>query len=105
MQAAAQAMGQQILVLSAATENEINEAFATVREGKADAIVYSANPFVQVERDRLVALAAQYSIPAIYASGYPAEPLVSFQINRQLSGWNLPPLIVRAFRAHGQEQT
>jgi hypothetical protein len=24
-------------------------------------------------------------------ASYPAEPLVSFQINRQLSGWNLPP--------------
>jgi hypothetical protein len=24
-------------------------------------------------------------------------PLVSFQINRQLSGWILPPLIIRAF--------
>jgi hypothetical protein len=33
-------------------------------------------------------------------SGYPAEPLVSYQINRQLSGWNLPPLVVRAFGAH-----
>ena len=33
-------------------------------------------------------------------SGYPAEPLVSFQINRQLSGWNLPPLMIRAFGAH-----
>jgi hypothetical protein len=35
-------------------------------------------------------------------SGYPAEPLVSFQINRQLSGWNLPPLMIRAFGAHCQ---
>jgi hypothetical protein len=25
------------------------------------------------------------------ADSYPAEPLVSFQINRQPSGWNLPP--------------
>src|SRR5258708_21799334 len=25
-------------------------------------------------------------------AGYPAEPLVSYQINRQFSGWNLPPL-------------
>ena len=33
----------------------------------------------------------------------PTEPLVSFQTNRQLSGWNLPPLIVRAFGAHGQK--
>ena len=24
-------------------------------------------------------------------AGYPTEPLVSFQTNRQLSGWNLPP--------------
>ncbi|MGA8158377.1 MAG: hypothetical protein WB822_19675, partial [Rhodoplanes sp.] len=38
-------------------------------------------------------------------SGYPAEPLVSFQINRQLSGWNLPPLMIRAFGAHCQQPT
>jgi len=35
----------------------------------------------------------------------PHKPLVSFQINRQLSGWNLPPLIIRAFGAHCQEET
>jgi hypothetical protein len=38
-------------------------------------------------------------------SGYPAEPLVSYQINRQLSGWNLPPLVIRAFGAHCHELT
>jgi hypothetical protein len=38
-------------------------------------------------------------------SGYPAEPLVSYQINRQLSGWNLPPLVIRAFGAHCQSAT
>ena len=31
--------------------------------------------------------------------GCPHEPLVSYQINRQLSGWNLPPLVMRAFGA------
>jgi hypothetical protein len=35
-------------------------------------------------------------------AGYPAEPLISYQINRQLSGWNLPPLVIRAFGAHCQ---
>jgi hypothetical protein len=35
----------------------------------------------------------------------PAEPLVSYQINRQLSGWNLPPLVIRAFGAHCQKRT
>ena len=38
-------------------------------------------------------------------SGYPAEPLVSYQINRQLSGWNPPPLVIRAFGAHCQAGT
>ena len=30
----------------------------------------------------------------------PSEPLVSYQINRQLPGWNLPPLVTRAVWAH-----
>src|SRR5215472_3928475 len=38
-------------------------------------------------------------------SGYPAKPLVSFQINRQVSGWILPPLVIRAFGAHSQQAT
>ena len=33
-------------------------------------------------------------------AGYPTAPLVSYQINRQLSGWYLPPLVIRAFGAH-----
>jgi hypothetical protein len=38
-------------------------------------------------------------------SGCPAEPLVSYRINRQLSGWNPPPLVIRAFGAHCQDAT
>jgi hypothetical protein len=34
--------------------------------------------------------------------GYPHKPLVSYRINRQLSGWILPPLMIRAFKAHCQ---
>jgi putative ABC transport system substrate-binding protein len=66
MERAAQAIGQQILVLSASTESEVNEAFATIAARKADAIVYSAGVFFQVVRERLVELAARHSIPAIY---------------------------------------
>ena len=33
------------------------------------------------------------------------KPLVSFRINRQLSGWILPPLMIRAFGAHCQRAT
>jgi hypothetical protein len=37
--------------------------------------------------------------------GYPHKPLVSYRINRQLSGWILPPLMIRAFGAHCQQRT
>ena len=37
--------------------------------------------------------------------GYPHKPLVSYRINRQLSGWNLPPLMIRALGAHCQDRT
>src|SRR5215831_5561490 len=30
----------------------------------------------------------------------PAKPLVSYQTYRQLSGWILPPLVIRAFSGH-----
>jgi hypothetical protein len=36
--------------------------------------------------------------------GCPNRPLASYQINRQLSGWNLPPLVLRAVGAHGEVQ-
>jgi hypothetical protein len=37
--------------------------------------------------------------------GCPHEPLVSYRINRQLSGWILPPLMIRAFGAHCHNRT
>src|ERR1700730_16201091 len=37
--------------------------------------------------------------------GYPHKPLVSYRINRQLSGWIPPPLMIRAFGAHCQQRT
>jgi hypothetical protein len=37
--------------------------------------------------------------------GYPHKPLVSYRINRQLSGWILPPLMIRAFGAHWHKPT
>ena len=36
-------------------------------------------------------------------SGCPSKPLVSYRINRQLSGRNPPPLVTRAFGAHQNE--
>jgi hypothetical protein len=35
-------------------------------------------------------------------ASYQAKPLASFRTYRQLSGWNPPPLMIRAFGAHCQ---
>ena len=37
-------------------------------------------------------------------AGHPTKPLVSYQSNRQLPGWNLPPLVKRAIGAHCEIQ-
>jgi putative ABC transport system substrate-binding protein len=66
MQTVAQTMGQQLLVLSASTERQIDDAFASIVEHRAGAILYSAGVFFQVMRNKLVTLAARHSIPAIY---------------------------------------
>ena len=66
MQAAARAVGQQILILNASTAREIDAAFASLVEQKAAAVLYSANPLFQVRTDQLVALAARHAIPAMY---------------------------------------
>jgi len=88
MQAGAQAIGQQILVLNASTEREVDQAFAMIVERKADAIVYSANPFFQVAREKLVSLAARHAIPAIYEwpEFVTAGGLMSYSSNRFEAG-------------------
>ena len=58
-------------------------------------------------------VATQPDAPLLHPTGstaptnppYPTEPLVSYQINRQFSGWFLPPQVIRAFRAHCQKLT
>ncbi len=38
-------------------------------------------------------------------AGYPTKPLVSYRTYRQLSVWNPPPLVIRAFGAHCHKRT
>jgi ABC-type uncharacterized transport system substrate-binding protein len=66
MQAAAQVIGQPLLIVSVGTEEQADKAFATMAERKVAAILYGATVFFQVISERLVALAARYQIPALY---------------------------------------
>jgi ABC-type uncharacterized transport system substrate-binding protein len=66
MQAAAQAVGQPLLVVSVGTEDDVDKAFAGMAERNVAAILYAANPLFQMISERLVALAARYRTPALY---------------------------------------
>jgi putative ABC transport system substrate-binding protein len=66
VQDAARALGQQVSILSANTEREIDVAFATATESRAGALLVGSDPFFNNERDQVVALAARHAIPAIY---------------------------------------
>jgi putative ABC transport system substrate-binding protein len=66
VQKAARPLGQQVLVLSASTEQEIETAFATlVREG-AGALLVGADTFFTSLPTLFVLLTARHAIPAIY---------------------------------------
>jgi putative ABC transport system substrate-binding protein len=66
VQAAARAVGQQIRVFNANSENEIERSFATFVQGGARALLVSDDPFFESQRAHLVALAARHEIPTIY---------------------------------------
>jgi ABC-type uncharacterized transport system substrate-binding protein len=66
LQEAARTVGQQIHILSASTEGELDTAFAALSQIGAGALVVSADAFFNSRRDQIVALAARYAIPAIY---------------------------------------
>jgi putative tryptophan/tyrosine transport system substrate-binding protein len=67
IQAAADAIGQHLEVLSASTENELETAFTTMVRQRVDALVVKPDQFFVSRRERLVALAAHHAIPAIYS--------------------------------------
>lgn len=56
----------QLQVRKAETDREIDEAFATLGASQVGALVVGSDPSFATRRERLVALAARYAIPAIY---------------------------------------
>jgi len=65
-EAAAGALGLQLIVLRASTEREIDAAFATMAQQGASALVVGGDPSFVARREQIVALAARHAIPTIY---------------------------------------
>jgi putative tryptophan/tyrosine transport system substrate-binding protein len=66
MQDAARAKGVQLHILNAASESEIDAAFATLVELHAGALVVDQSLLFFSRREQLGALAARYSVPVMY---------------------------------------
>jgi putative ABC transport system substrate-binding protein len=81
--AAARTGHQEIHVVNASTDAEIDEAFVKINEQHPDALLVFTDVLFTTRREHVVALAARYTIPAIYAfREFPAAGgLISYGAN------------------------
>ncbi len=63
---AGRALGYRIAVVNAASERELDAAFATIVKAGAGALFVGSGPFFLSRRQALVALAARHALPASY---------------------------------------
>jgi putative ABC transport system substrate-binding protein len=68
VQAAAQAIGRQLIILDANSARDIDIAFATFAQRGASALLVGSSPFLFSQREQVVALAARQALPASFSS-------------------------------------
>jgi putative ABC transport system substrate-binding protein len=66
VQVASRAHGIELLILNAGSERDIDAAFTSFVQKRANAIILGADGFFLSRRDQLVGLAARYGLPAMY---------------------------------------
>jgi putative ABC transport system substrate-binding protein len=64
--AAAESVGQKLLVVQAHTDGELEAAFVTLVQQNVGALVVGADPFFLIRRGKIVELAARQKLPTIY---------------------------------------
>jgi putative tryptophan/tyrosine transport system substrate-binding protein len=82
-QEAARAKGMQLTVLKAGTGDEIDTAFASLVELQAGGLIVDPDGLFTSRRAQIVALAARYAVPAVYAhlQFAAADGLISYGID------------------------
>jgi putative tryptophan/tyrosine transport system substrate-binding protein len=63
---AAGALGQRLIVAKASTDDELVAAFASLAREGVGALIVGADPYFDIRRDHIVALATQQRLPTIY---------------------------------------
>jgi putative ABC transport system substrate-binding protein len=66
LETAAKGAQQQIQFVKAQSRDELDSAFATIGQSPSKALLVMSDPFLNSERDKIISLAARYTLPAIY---------------------------------------
>jgi putative ABC transport system substrate-binding protein len=66
LEAAAQAIGQPLIILDVSSDRDIDTAFATFVQRGAGALLVGSGAFLNSNREQLVALASRHGLPASY---------------------------------------
>jgi putative tryptophan/tyrosine transport system substrate-binding protein len=67
-QASARTFDRQLFILNVSTPDQIESAFATLRQRRIGALLAGGDPFLTARRQQIVALAARDAIPAMYSN-------------------------------------
>jgi putative ABC transport system substrate-binding protein len=67
IQEAGQSVGVRVEIISASSESDFDEAFAKIRQLRADALMVHVDALFNAQYKKIVALAEQYAVPTIYA--------------------------------------
>jgi putative ABC transport system substrate-binding protein len=76
-EAAARAIGKEVVIFNASSDVEIETAFANIVRARPGALLVGADPFFNSRRGLIVALAARHAVPAIY------------EVLRRLAAWSV----------------
>jgi putative ABC transport system substrate-binding protein len=66
VQAAAQAIGQRLIIANASRQHDMAAAFAALVDQRTGALIVSTDPYLFGRRNQIIALAARHSLPTIY---------------------------------------
>jgi putative ABC transport system substrate-binding protein len=64
---ATNALGHKLVIANASTERDLEPAFVMLAQEQVEALFVQVDPFFTDQRGKIAALAAQYSLPAIFA--------------------------------------
>ena len=66
LEEAARALGVRLHILHASTDDEIEQAFASITQLNVPAFTIAVDPFLLTRREKIVALAARHAVPGMY---------------------------------------